>query len=102
MVATFLLFIVVLVFGCPWLLMSDLGSEFCNQLIDKICRFLGIAWHTTAADDPHGVACNKRVHLTIENMMRMLALGNRWDLYVPAMFFAKNTRINQLQRNVWL
>jgi hypothetical protein len=65
-VATFLLFIVVLVFGCPWLLTSDLGSEFCNQLMDEICRFLGVARHTTAADDPHGVARDERVHLTIE------------------------------------
>ncbi len=38
-VATFLLFIVVLVFGCPWLLTSNLGSEFCNQLMDEICYF---------------------------------------------------------------
>ena len=95
-VATFLLFIVVLVFGCPWLLTSDLGSEFCNRLMDEICRFLGIARHTTAADDPHGVARDERVHLTIENMMRTLALGDRWDLYVPAMFFAKNTRTNRM------
>jgi hypothetical protein len=95
-VATFLLFIVVLVFGCPWLLTSDLGSEFCNRLMDEICRFLGVARHTTAADDPHGVARDERVHLTIENMMRTLALGDRWDLYVPAMFFAKNTRVNRM------
>jgi hypothetical protein len=50
----------------------------------------------TAADDPHGVARNERVHLTIENMMHTLALGNRWDLYVPAMFFTKNTHVNRM------
>jgi hypothetical protein len=64
--------------------------------MDEICRFLGVARHTTAADDPHGVARNERVHLTIKNMMRTLALGDRWDLYVPAMFFAKNTRVNRM------
>lgn len=84
----------VLVFGCPLVLISDQGSEFCNALIDEICHFLGITRHTTAANDPHGVVRDERVHLEIENMMCTLALGDRWDLYTAAMFFAKNTRVN--------
>jgi transposase InsO family protein len=67
---------VVLVFGCFRLLVTDQGTEFCNQLLDEVCRLLGIARHTTSADDTHGVAIDERTHLELLNAIWAVSAGS--------------------------
>jgi hypothetical protein len=91
-VARSYVFDVGLVYGCSRLFITDMGSEWCNSLMDEICRLLGIARHTTSADDSAGVAIDERAHLEIENALRALNVGDAWDMALPVVTFARNQR----------
>ena len=94
--AWFLLYLVALIFGCPRICVTDLGREVNNQVFSELCRLLGILRHSTAPYDAHGVAHEERIHREIESAFRTLSVGNDWDLVVPAIIFALNTRYNRM------
>jgi len=91
-VARLYVFNVALVYGCSRLFVTDMGKEWVNDLMDEICRLLGVARHTTAADDSAGVAADERAHLEIENALRALHVGDAWDEAFPVVRFARNMR----------
>jgi hypothetical protein len=96
MLAWFLLFLVALIFGCPRICMTDLGREVNNQVSSELCRLLGILWHSTAPYDTHSVAHEERIHCEIESAFCTLSVGRDWDLVVPMVIFALNTRFNRM------
>jgi hypothetical protein len=94
--AWFLLYLVVLVFGCLCVRVTDLGHEVNNHLFSELCCLLGILRHMMAPYDLHGVAHEERIHREIKNAFRTLCVGNGWDLVVPVVMFAVNTRYNRM------
>ncbi len=90
-----LLYNVALTFGFPSVLKSDEGTETANQLIKETMLMCGVTPVTTGPYAVHGVARNERTHLEIANALRALQAGEDWDLLLPIVAFALNSRVNR-------
>ena len=83
--------------GCPVLLLSDQGKEFCNQILDKVCLLMGITKKRTS---PYHPQCNSQVE--VKNKFIAKYLGDfsnsstlDWEEFLPAMAFAYNTTMHR-------
>jgi hypothetical protein len=73
-----------------------MGSEWCNALMDEICRLLGIVRHTTSADNSAGVAIDEHAHLEIKNALCALNMGDAWDM-VPCSHVRTQPALHQAE-----
>lgn len=84
---------VVLRFGCPLVIITDQGKEFCNSLNEFLQDQLGITHSPTSPYHPAANGQVERMHSILGNILR--AIGDpdqkNWDLMLPYACFAKNT-----------
>ena len=74
-------------FGDPERLHSDNGLEFCNAVLDALCKLKGIAKSHTTAYHPQGNAVAERIHQFFRNALAAFVSRDQrdWDLFLPAL-----------------
>ncbi len=78
------MFDVGLVYGCSRLFITDMGSEWCNTLMDEICHLLA----SRATRPP---PMTRRVW-PLTSALHALNVGDAWDMALPVVTFVRNQR----------
>ena len=84
--------------GCPVLLVSDKGKEFCNAILDELCKNFGIERSTTS---PYHPQTNAQAEIFNKSMKRFLkaSLDNDqtllWRERLPALMISYNTQVHK-------
>ena len=78
------------IYGIPLEILTDEGTEFCNNIVKQLFEKLGIV-HSIAAPHAHqSVGLVERANRDVRQYMRIFDTGNDWDLYVRPMMHAFN------------
>ena len=88
--------------GVPEVILSDLGTEYQNALIDELSSIMRIERRTTTAFHPEGNALVERAHATLNSI---IAKGlqecrdhSQWEKLVPGALFAMRTSIQESRK----
>jgi hypothetical protein len=86
------------VIGIPRVLQSDNGTEFCNKIINSLCRLTGIPRRYIAPYNPRADGKVERVIKTVKQTVMKLLHGTAsfWPLYVPFVQLAYNNKVHEL------
>ena len=86
--------------SCPLTILSDNGREFCNQIVDHICKVLKIYRIRTSAYHPAGNGATERFHRVWNDMVsKELEVGDEWDTLIPAVLTAYRTSLNESRKH---
>ena len=87
--------------GLPLEIVSDNGTEFCNQVIEKLLTLLNIQKTTTTPYHPQSNAqvevCNKTIAKYLKTKVSTDTLD--WEFYLAPMMFAYNTRYHRTTKS---
>ena len=88
---------VVCRFGVPTSIHSDQGANFCSEVINTMCKVLGIERSQTSAYHPQGNGQIERFNRTMEAMLSKVVQANQknWDQHLPKVLFAYRTAIHE-------
>ena len=83
---------VLLPFGCSRTLVSDQGSEWCNELLVEVTKVLGIQKLRTTAYRASANGRVERVHRTINDLLSKVVAENQrdWQDFLPKIVTAYN------------
>ncbi|CAH1768338.1 12537_t:CDS:2 [Entrophospora sp. SA101] len=87
--------------GCPKILLTDQGTHFVNQMLDELCRVMGIKHKLSSAYHPQTNGLVERFNRTLcEALAKYVATYKEdWDIYLPSVLFAYRTMINSTTRH---
>jgi Integrase core domain/Integrase zinc binding domain len=76
-------------FGSPERLHSDNGLEFCNAILEALCKIKGIDKSHTTAYHPQGNAIAERIHQFFRNALAAYVSRDQrdWDEFLPALIY---------------
>jgi len=76
--------------GCPKVLLTDRGTHFVNELLDSLCKKLGVKHILSSAYHPQTNGLVERFNRTLCEALAKYAntKKNDWDLYIPSVLFA--------------
>lgn len=79
--------------GCPSVLITDQGREFCNDLNEKFCKQFGIEHRIASAYHPQTGGHTERFNRTLCDMLvHSVDLSQKnWDIKLPYVLFAYRT-----------
>ena len=89
-----------LVYGQCDLLFTDQGKEFCNEVLNNVCRLMGIQKSSTSGYRPSSDGAVEKVQGTISTIIAKMVHRNQknWAEIVPYVTFAYNTSIHSVTR----
>jgi hypothetical protein len=90
------LFDYISLFGPPKVILSDQGTEFVNETVNKLSELTGIERKVTSSYRPQTNGLTERFNKTLVESLRRHAEmePSQWDLWIPYILFAYRTRIN--------
>lgn len=83
----------VLIYGCPQILLSDCGANFLSELFKNICKLLHVQKINTTAVHPMTNGSLERTHRVLVEFIRHFVNQDQtnWDEWVKYAVFAYNT-----------
>ena len=83
--------------GVPAQLLSDRGKAFLSQLMEGVCKVLGVRKVNTTAYHPQTDGLVERFNRTLTSMLakRVEKGGADWDLHLPYVLFAYQASIQE-------
>ena len=86
--------------SCPETLLSDLGTEFCNDVINILSRKMGIVRAKTTPYHPQTNGKVERLHRVINDIIAKRVAENQldWHKHLPAALFAIRTSVHTSSR----
>ena len=86
--------------GCPKELLSDQGTEFCNLVVNALCKLHGIRHTLSSAYHPQTNGLVERFNQTLKKSLAKLAheRNTDWDLLIPSVLFAYRTMTHSTTR----
>ena len=84
-------------YGVPTILHSDQGANLGSQVIQSLCKLLGIERTRTSAYHPAGNGQVERFNRTIESMLAKMVRENQrdWDKHLPKALMAYRTALHE-------
>src|SRR5699024_2435350 len=84
-------------FGLPERIHSDNGTEFRNQLMERLNHFLGIRHSFSSAYHPQGNGIIERAHRFVGNALRSFAEDDptRWDELIQVLVMSYNQTVHK-------
>jgi transposase InsO family protein len=81
--------------GVPKIIQSDQGTEFCNNIVERLCFYLEIDKRTSVAYSPRTNGLVERTNQTWVRILKKLADSHStsWPNYLPATQMFLNNRI---------
>lgn len=88
---------VILRFGMPEAILTDLGKNFVSDIMARTLKLLGIKKVNTSPYHPMTNAGLERCHKTLKSMLRAYINKNKtdWPKFLPYAVFVMNTTINR-------
>lgn len=88
---------VILRFGLPEIIFSDLGVEWINDLFPRIMKILGIKHHKTSPYHPQANGLLERSHSILKAVLRSRTNNfvQNWPQFVPYAVFVINSSVNR-------
>lgn len=88
---------VILRFGIPEVILTDLGKNLVSELMYSILKLLGIKKYNTSPHHPMTNASLERCHKTLKAMLRAYINKNKtdWPKFLPFAVFVMNTTVNR-------
>lgn len=86
----------ILIFGCPILIKTDLGTEYKNELFQNICLLLSINHNFSTAYHPQTIGGLERNHRCLNEYLRQFISEQQddWDSWLKYYTFCYNTTPN--------
>jgi hypothetical protein len=87
--------------SCPLHLLSDNGSEFCNEIVDEICKEMNVLRLRTSRYHPASNGKTERVHRVWGDMVAK-QLDNdpgNWDTIIPSALMALRTSTSEASKH---
>ena len=83
--------------GVPNQLLSDRGAAFLSQLMQEVCKVLGVKKINTTAYHPQTDGLVERFNRTLTSMLskRVERNGSDWDIHLPFTLFAYRTAVQE-------
>jgi hypothetical protein len=83
-------------FGPPKEILSDQGTEFNNELVNKLISCVGSEHRITSAYNPRTNGLTERFNQTLVEALRKHCEGdnNNWHKWIPFVLFAYRTRVH--------
>jgi hypothetical protein len=78
-------------FGAPKIIMTDQGSHFKNQMVDKLCDNYKIEHRLSSPYHPQTNGLVERFNRTLTGMLAKTNDIFNWDLHIPSVLFAYRT-----------
>lgn len=77
-------------YSVPSSIITDQGREFCNELNDQLCNYLGIKHRVTSAYNPQANGLTERFNRTLVESLVKYVNGREddWDLHIQPILFA--------------
>lgn len=87
---------VFLIYGFPKEILTDLGTEYCNQIFNEISSILKISHTNSTPYHPHTMGGIERSHRTLNEYLRSYITENNseWDTYIKYFAFCYNSTPN--------
>ena len=88
-------------FACMNVLVSDQGKEFCNAIVNEVCKLFGIEKRRTSPFHPETNAQAEVFNKSIINYMRSMLNNNttlEWEAMLPMMQLAYNAHCHRSTR----
>lgn len=87
----------ILLYDFPSVLSSDQGTHFKNELMEELCRLLGIRQNIHVAFRPQSTGCLERSHKVLKNALYGMALDRQieWEMVLPAVTNMMNSCKNR-------
>lgn len=87
--------------GCPKELLSDQGTEFCNQLVTSLCNVFQIRHRLSSAYHPQTNGLVERFNQTLcRSLAKYTSLNDEdWDLFIPSILLAYRTMPHSTTRH---
>lgn len=88
---------VVLRFGVPEIVLTDLGNNFVSDLMSRTFKLLGIKKHNCSPYSPQTNGFVERSHRVLKNILRAYINTDKtdWPKFTPYAVFVMNTTINR-------
>ena len=95
--ATVLVDEVISRYGVPTCIHSDQGANLCSEVIQTMCKLLGMGRTRTSAYHPQGNGQVERFNRTVEAMLAKSVKENQrnWDACLPKVLFAYRTAVHE-------
>ena len=87
-VANFIYEEIICRFGAPKIIMTDQGSHFKNQMVDKLCENFKIEHRLSSPYHPQTNGLVERFNRTLTGMLARTNDIFNWDLHIPSVLFA--------------
>ena len=82
-------------FGCPRILLSDLGTSFMSNLMSDLAKIFKIKRVNSSCYHPQGNSSCERHHHTLIQYLRHFIEGDNWDTWIPYSMFSYNSSIHE-------
>ena len=84
---------ICLVFGCPSIIKTDMGTEYKNEIFIEVCKLLKINHKTSTAYHPQTIGALERSHRCLNKFLRQFINDQHddWDSWLPFFAFSYNT-----------
>ncbi len=85
-------------FSVPAVLVTDQGKEFCNKVLEEVCKLWGIKKIRTSAFHPQTNTAAERYNQTIIKFMRAVLENNTtldWEAQLPCLMMAYNMHVHK-------
>jgi transposase InsO family protein len=88
---------VFLVWGLPFEILSDQGTEFMNAVLQELMRLLGVKQIRTSAYAPSTNGVVERTHRCLNSMLSKVISDHQrdWSYYVPYVCFSFNNTLHR-------
>ena len=86
----------IFTYGTPRVILTDKGTEFKNNIIDKLCKDQNIEHRVTASYNPRVNGQVERLNQTLINSLRKHSENKTsdWDKWLDFVVFSYNTRVH--------
>ena len=84
---------VILIYGCPKTIKSDMGTEYKNEVFHEVCKELNINQKFSTAYHPETIGALERSHRCLNEFLRQFINEQHddWDSWLPYYSFCYNT-----------